>query len=52
MRSPRDGGRSCASLLDTMPRERRAAVVDGLRAFAEAAGEVPDAEWAMAPVGL
>ena len=40
------------ALLDPMPRERRAAVVDGLRSFAEAAGELPDAEWAVAPVGL
>ena len=39
-------------LLDRMPRERRAAVVDGLRAFAEAAGEVADTEWAVAPVEL
>lgn len=40
------------ALLDPMPAERRAAVVEGLRSFAEAAGEVPDAEWAVAPVGL
>jgi hypothetical protein len=37
-------------VLDQMPREHRAAVVDGLRRFAEAAGELPDTEWATAPV--
>lgn len=40
------------ALLDPMPRERRAAVVEGLRLFSDAAGEVPDAEWAVAPVRL
>ena len=38
-------------LLHGMPRKRRAAVVDGLRWFAEAAGELPEQEWASAPVG-
>lgn len=38
------------TLLDRMPRERRAAVVDGLRSFAETAGELPDTQWATAPV--
>lgn len=37
-------------LLHGMPRERRAAVVDGLRWFAEAAGELPEQDWASAPV--
>lgn len=38
-------------VLDQMPSEHRATVVDGLRRFAEAAGELPDTEWATAPVG-
>lgn len=32
-------------LLSGVPVARRTAVVDGLRSFAEAAGEVPEAEW-------
>lgn len=38
-------------LLDQMPQGRRADVVDGLRCFADAAEELPDREWATAPVG-
>lgn len=36
-------------VLDQMPGGRRAAVVDGLRWFAEAAGELPDHAWATSP---
>ena len=37
-------------LLDQMPHERRLAVVEGLRGFAEAAGKLPETDWATAPV--
>ena len=37
-------------LLGGMPPERRRSVVDGLRWFAEATGEVPEQDWANAPV--
>lgn len=37
-------------LLAQMPHERRVAVVAGLRGFAEAAGELPDTDWATTPV--
>lgn len=39
-------------LLGAMPQDRRQAVVDGLRSFSEAAGEVAETEWAVAPTRL
>ena len=39
-------------VLDQMPSKDRAAVVHGLRRFAEAAGELPDKDWSTTPVGL
>lgn len=39
-------------LLAAMPQDRRQAVVDGLRSFSEAAGEVAETEWAVAPTRL
>ena len=39
------------AVLAQMPSEHRAAVVHGLRRFAEAAGELPDEDWSTAPVG-
>jgi DNA-binding MarR family transcriptional regulator len=38
-----------ADLLGTLPQADRDAVVDALRAFARAAGEVPEPEWAVLP---
>lgn len=35
------------SLLGGVPTERRAAVVEGLRSLADAAGEVPEPDWAV-----
>ena len=39
-------------LLGAVPADRRGDVVDALRAAADAAGELPDTEWAVAPVEL
>ncbi|MBW0105562.1 MarR family winged helix-turn-helix transcriptional regulator [Pseudonocardia sp. KRD291] len=39
-------------LLGAMPQDRRQAVVEGLRSFSEAAGEVAETEWAVAPTRL
>jgi DNA-binding MarR family transcriptional regulator len=39
-------------LLGALPTGRRREVVDALRAFSDAAGEVPETEWALAPVQL
>lgn len=39
-------------LLTAIPADRRGAVVDALRSVAEASGELPDTEWAVAPVRL
>lgn len=39
-------------LLGAMPEHRRRAVVNGLRSFSEAAGEVAEADWAAAPTRL
>ena len=39
-------------LLGGLPTGRRRDVVDALRAFSDAAGEVPETEWALAPVQL
>ena len=41
-----------AELLAAVPDERRQAVVDGLRSFAEAADEPGETEWAVAPTRL
>lgn len=41
-----------ARLLGALPAERRRGVVDALHAFSDAAGEVPETEWALAPVRL
>jgi DNA-binding MarR family transcriptional regulator len=38
-----------ARVLDTMPVEDAAAVVAALRAFSDAAGELPESDWAGAP---
>ncbi|MCE0763720.1 MarR family transcriptional regulator [Pseudonocardia kujensis] len=38
-----------ATLLGGLPAESRTAVVEALRTFAAAAGEVPEPEWAMLP---
>lgn len=38
-----------ATLLAGLPAEARTAVVEALRTFAAAAGEVPEPEWAMLP---
>ncbi|MGE3234819.1 MAG: MarR family winged helix-turn-helix transcriptional regulator [Thermoleophilia bacterium] len=43
-RRRRDG---IARLLAAVPGEQRAAVVHGLRALADAAGEIPDPDWAL-----
>jgi DNA-binding MarR family transcriptional regulator len=39
------------AVLAQLPNEHSAAVVHGLRRFAEAAGELPDKNWSTAPVG-
>ncbi|MDN5916841.1 MAG: MarR family transcriptional regulator [Pseudonocardia sp.] len=39
-------------LLGAMPQDHRQAVVEGLRSFSEAAGEVAEPEWALAPPRL
>lgn len=39
-------------LIGAIPADRRGAVVEALRALAEASGELPDREWAVAPIGL
>lgn len=41
-----------ANLLEAMPAHDRQAVVTGLRAFSEAAGEVTEADWAVAAAPL
>ncbi|TCK26837.1 MarR family winged helix-turn-helix transcriptional regulator [Pseudonocardia endophytica] len=41
-----------ARLLEALPADRRRDVADALRAFSDAAGEVPETEWALAPVQL
>ncbi|MET0189544.1 MAG: MarR family winged helix-turn-helix transcriptional regulator [Pseudonocardia sediminis] len=40
------------TLLGAMPESGRLAVVEALRSFAAAAGEIPETEWAVAPTPL
>ena len=40
-----------ADILSTLPVQEQRTVAEGLRAFAEAAGEIPDSQWPPVPAG-
>ena len=40
-----------ADILGTLPVQEQRTVAEGLRAFAEAAGEIPDSQWPPVPAG-